>query len=47
MRYDTLLMDADMTIYDFHTAEREALQCVLDHLHIVDPHGPFCGRRYL
>ena len=26
MRYDVLLMDADMTIYDFHAAEKEALQ---------------------
>lgn len=37
MRYDALLMDADMTIYDFHTAEREALKGVLDYLNIEDP----------
>ncbi|MBQ3223200.1 MAG: YjjG family noncanonical pyrimidine nucleotidase [Clostridia bacterium] len=40
MRYDVLLMDADMTIYDFHAAEREALQTVLDHLRITDPQAP-------
>lgn len=40
MRYDVLLMDADMTIYDFHTAEREALVCVLEHLQITDPQAP-------
>jgi len=40
MRYDVLLMDADMTIYDFHAAEREALQCVLDRLNITDPQAP-------
>lgn len=33
-------MDADMTIYDFHTAEKEALQCVLEHLQITDPEAP-------
>lgn len=37
MRYDVLLMDADMTIYDFHTAEKEALKCVLEYLQIDDP----------
>jgi len=40
MRYDVLLMDADMTIYDFHAAEKEALQTVLDHLRITDPQAP-------
>jgi len=40
MRYDVLLMDADMTIYDFHAAEREALRTVLDHLQITDPDAP-------
>lgn len=36
MRYDVLLMDADMTIFDFHTAEKEALKCVLEALKIGD-----------
>lgn len=40
MRYDVLLMDADMTIYDFHAAEKEALKCVLAHLKITDPQAP-------
>ncbi len=37
MRYDVLLMDADMTIFDFHKAEAEALRSVLDYLNITDP----------
>ena len=40
MRYDVLLLDADMTIYDFHTAEKEALKSVLEHLKIDDPQAP-------
>lgn len=40
MRYDVLLLDADMTIYDFHTAEKEALKSVLEHLRIDDPQAP-------
>lgn len=40
MRYDVLLLDADMTIYDFHAAEHEALRSVLEYLHITDPQAP-------
>ena len=40
MRYDLLLMDADMTVFDFLAGEREAIACALRWAGIDDPGAP-------
>ena len=46
MRYKALLMDADMTLYDFEAAERTAIGCLFDELGIDDPEAPKVYSRF-